>query len=475
MSPLYSKTNQGAEKSAESKEPVLLSRRYRFETLALHAGQTLDAALSRCVPVHRTSSYVFKSAAHAADLFALKVPGHIYSRISNPTTEILEERLTQLEGGAASVALASGTAAVFYAVITLAEAGDEVVSASNLYGGTYTQFDAILPKLGINVKFVDLKDPGRLAGAVTDKTRAVFVETIGNPSLDVADIRALAETAHRHGLPLIVDGTFTTPYLLRTIDHGADIVINSLTKWLGGHGSAIGGAVTDAGTFDGRGGRHPLLTEPDANAHGLRWAFDLPEPLARTPFVVRLRNVALRNLGACLAPDNSWLFLQGVETLPVRMARHCENAMTVARHLAGHPAVAWVRYPGLPGDPSHAIANKYLGKGFGGMVVFGLKGGYKAAVTLIDNIRLFSHLANVGDAKSLILHPASTTHAQLSEDQQRSAGLSPDMIRLSIGLEHPDDLIESLDEALSLVPGGKARGGEAQTAPAPGAAKGKAE
>jgi O-acetylhomoserine (thiol)-lyase len=435
--------------------------RYRFETLALHAGQTLDAALSRGVPVYRTSSYVFKSTAHAADLFALKAPGHIYTRISNPTTEVLEERLTQLEGGAASIALASGTAAVFSAVITLAQAGDDIVSAGNLYGGTYTQFDAILPKLGITVKFADVKDPERLADAVTDTTRALFVETIGNPSLDVADIRAAAETAHRHGLPLIVDGTFTTPYLLRAIDHGADIVINSLTKWLGGHGTAIGGAVTDAGTFDGKGGRHPLLTEPDDNAHGLRWAFDLPEPLARTPFAVRLRNVALRNLGACLSPDNAWVFLQGLETLPVRMARHCENALSVARYLQNHPAVAWVRYPGLPGDPSHATAKRFLTKGFGGMVVFGLKGGYDAAVTLIDNIRLFSHLANVGDAKSLILHPASTTHSQLSEAQQRSGGVTSDLVRLSIGLEHPDDLIESLDEALSLIPGSAGRGAEA--------------
>lgn len=460
---------------ARNSRPESAPGRYRFETLALHAGQTLDSALSRGVPVHRTSSYVFKSAAHAADLFALKAPGHIYSRISNPTTEILEDRLTQLEGGAASVALASGTAAVFYAVITLAQAGDDIVSSGNLYGGTYTQFDAILPKLGITVKFVDVKDQGRLETAVTDKTRAVFVETIGNPTLDVADIAAVAKTAHGLGLPLIVDGTFTTPYLLKTIDHGADIVINSLTKWLGGHGSAIGGAVTDAGTFDGKGGRHPLLTEPDDNAHGLRWAFDLPQPLARTPFVVRLRNVALRNLGACLSPDNAWLFLQGLETLPVRMVRHCENALIVARHLAGHPAVAWVRYPGLPGDPSQAIAQKYLKRGFGGMVVFGLKGGYQAAVTLIDNIQLFSHLANVGDAKSLILHPASTTHSQLSEAQQRSAGLRPDMVRLSIGLEHPDDLIECLDEALSLVTGDEGPGAEAQPATGPGGSPGKAE
>jgi O-acetylhomoserine (thiol)-lyase len=427
------------------------SKPYHFETLALHAGQTPDATLSRGIPVYRTSSYVFKNTEHAANLFALKELGNIYTRLMNPTTDILEQRVTELEGGAASVALASGTAAVFYSIITLAEAGDEIVSASNLYGGTYTQFDAILPRLGIKVRFVDQNDPKSFAKAINAKTRAVFIETIGNPVLDFTDVSAVADVAHQHGLPLIVDATFTTPYLLRTIDHGADIVVNSLTKWLGGHGAAIGGIITDSGKFAWKDNpRFKLFNEPDDNYHGLRWAHDLPAPLAPIAFALRVRTVPLRNLGAAISPDNSFLFLQGIETLPVRMARHSENAQLVAEHLKRHPKVAWVRYPGLKDDPTHDRAAKYLPRGFGGMVVFGVKGGYPAAVKLIDNIKLFSHLANVGDAKSLILHPASTSHSQLSEAQQRSGGLTPDLVRLSIGLEHPDDLLGALDDALAL-------------------------
>ena len=422
---------------------------YHFETLALHAGQSVDATQSRGVPVYRTSSYVFKNTQHAANLFALKELGNIYTRLMNPTTDVLEQRVTQLEGGAASVAVASGTSAIFYAIITLAQAGDEIVSANNLYGGSYTQFDAILPKLGITVKFVDPKDPQNFAAAITPKTRALFIETIGNPALDFTDVKAVAEVAHKHGLPLIVDATFTTPYLLRTIELGADIVVNSLTKWLGGHGAGIGGIITDAGRFNWKGGKHPLFTEPDANYHGLRWAIDLPEPLAPIAFALRVRTVPLRNLGAAISPDNSWIFLQGIETLPVRIVRHSENALRVAQHLQQHPKVAWVRYPGLKGDPSYPLASKYLHNGFGGMVVFGAKGGYDAAVKIIDTIQLFSHLANVGDAKSLILHPASTSHSQLSEQQQREGGLTPDLIRLSVGLEHIDDLIGALDDALA--------------------------
>jgi O-acetylhomoserine (thiol)-lyase len=423
---------------------------YRFETLALHAGQPVDATLSRGVPVYRTTSYLFKNTEHAANLFALKELGNIYTRLQNPTTDTLEQRVSQLEGGAASVALASGTAAVFYAVITLAQAGDEIVAANNLYGGTYTQFDAILPQLGIRTHFVDPKDPRNFERAINDRTRALFIETIGNPVLDFTDVAAVAEVAHRRGLPLIVDATFTTPYLLRAIDHGADIVINSLTKWLGGHGAAIGGIVTDAGKFNWKNPRFALFNQPDSNYHGLRWAHDLPEPLAPIAFALRVRTVPLRNLGACIAPDNSWIFLQGIETLPVRMDRHCENALKVAEFLQRHPKVAWVRYPGLKQDPSHALASRYLQRGFGGMVVFGHKGGYQAAVKLIDSIKLFSHLANVGDAKSLILHPSSTSHSQLTEQQQRESGLTPDLIRLSVGLEHPDDLVEALDRALAL-------------------------
>ncbi len=424
---------------------------YRFETLALHAGQTPDATLSRGVPVYRTTSYVFKNTEHAANLFALKELGNIYTRLMNPTTDILEQRVSQLEGGAASVAVASGTSAIFYAIITLAQAGDEIVAANNLYGGTITQFDSILPQLGIKVHLVDPKDPKNFAKAINDKTRAIFIETIGNPVLDFTDVGAVAEIAHRSGLPLIVDATFTTPYLLRTIEHGADIVVNSLTKWLGGHGAAIGGIITDSGKFQWKNNpRFPLFNQPDSNYHGLRWAHDLPDALAPIAFALRVRTVPLRNLGAAISPDNSFLFLQGIETLPVRMARHSENALKVAEHLKKHAKVAWVRYPGLKDDPSYDRAGKVLKNGFGGMVVFGVKGGYPSAVKIIDNIKLFSHLANVGDAKSLILHPASTSHSQMTEQQQRDGGLTPDLVRLSIGLEHPDDLLEALDEALAL-------------------------
>ena len=427
-----------------------MAKAFRPETLALHGGQTPDpTTLSLGVPIHRTSSYVFKSTEHAANLFALKELGNIYTRIGNPTQDVLEQRISQLEGGAASLALASGTSAIFYAIITLAQVGDEIVSANNLYGGTYTQFDAILPSLGITTRFVDPRDPENFQKAITERTRAIFIETIGNPLLDVADIRKIADVAHRNGLPLIVDATFSTPYLLRTIDHGADIVVNSLTKWIGGHGTGIGGIITDAGRFDWKGGRHPLFTAPDPNYHGLRWALDLPEPLAPIAFILRARTVPLRNLGAAISPDNAWIFLQGIETLPLRIVRHSENALRVAQFLQRHPKVAWVRYPGLPDDPSYALAKQYLKGGFGGMVVFGIKGGSEAGVRLIDNIPLFSHLANVGDAKSLIIHPASTTHSQLSEEQQRAGGLTPDLVRLSIGIEHIDDILEALEAGLA--------------------------
>ncbi|MFA5206627.1 MAG: aminotransferase class I/II-fold pyridoxal phosphate-dependent enzyme [Lentisphaeria bacterium] len=423
---------------------------YRFETIALHGGQTPDpTTTARAVPVYRTSSFVFKNTQHAANLFGLRELGNIYTRLTNPTTEVLEQRVTELEGGAASVAVASGTSAIFYAIITLAKAGDEIVAANNLYGGTYTQFDSILPALGIKVNFVDPKDPQNFAKAITPKTKALYIETIGNPVLDFVDIRAIADIAHANGIPLIADATFTTPYLLRSIEHGADIVVNSLTKWLGGHGTGIGGIITDSGKFNWKGGKHPLFTEPDSNYHGLRWALDLPAPLAPIAFALRVRTVPLRNLGAAISPDNSWQFLQGIETLPLRLARHVENSQKVAEFLQRHPKVAWVRYPGLKNDPAHAVASKYLTKGFGGVVVFGVKGGYDAAVRLIDTIPLFSHLANVGDAKSLILHPASTSHSQLSEEQQRASGLTPELIRLSIGIEHIDDILEALEEGLA--------------------------
>jgi O-acetylhomoserine (thiol)-lyase len=426
-------------------------KNYRFETLALHAGQPIDGTLSRGVPVYRTSSYLFKSTEHAANLFALKELGNIYSRLQNPTTDVLEQRVTELEGGAASVAVSSGTSAIFYTIITLAQGGDEIVSANNLYGGTYTQFDAILPKSGIKVKFVDPTNPRNFEAAITDKTKALYIETIGNPVLDFTDVKAVADIAHAHGIPLIVDATFTTPYLLKAIELGADIVVQSLTKWIGGHGAALGGIITDSGRFNWKGGKHPLFTEPDDNYHGLRWAIDLPAPLAPIAFALRFRTVPLRNLGACISPDNSWIILQGLETLPLRMVKHSENALKIAQYLKKHPKISWVRYPGLPDDPSYKTASKYLKSGFGGMVVMGVKGGYEAAVKIIDTIKLFSHLANVGDAKSLILHPSSTSHSQLSEQQQRDSGLTSDLIRLSIGLEHCDDLIEALEEVLAKV------------------------
>ena len=456
MANLIEKIIQSLSKSKQSqshpaiKENTVSQHKYRFETIALHGGQSPDpTTTARAVPIYRTSSFVFKNTQHAANLFGLRELGNIYTRLTNPTTEVLEQRVTELEGGTASVAVASGTSAIFYAIITLAQAGDEIVAANNLYGGTYTQFASILPALGITVKFVDPKDPQNFAKAITPKTKALYIETIGNPVLDFVDIRAIADIAHANGLPLIADATFTTPYLLRTIEHGADIVVNSLTKWLGGHGTGIGGIITDSGKFNWKGGKHPLFTEPDSNYHGLRWAFDLPEPLAPIAFALRVRTVPLRNLGAAISPDNSWQFLQGIETLPLRLARHVENSQRVADFLKQHPKVAWVRYPGLKDDPAHALASRYLTKGFGGVVVFGVKGGYEAAVRVIDSIPLFSHLANVGDAKSLILHPASTSHSQLSPEQQQASGLTPDLIRLSVGIEHIEDILEALEAGLA--------------------------
>ena len=424
---------------------------YKFDTLCVHAGQAPDPAThSRGVPVHRTSSYVFDSTAHAADLFSLKELGNIYTRIQNPTQDVLEQRLAALEGGAAALALASGTAAVHYAVINICAAGDEIVSANNLYGGTYTMFDAILPQFGIKVRFADPREPASFDRAVTDKTRAIFVEAIGNPALEVTDIEAIADVARNHHLPLIVDATFTTPCLLKTIDHGADIVVNSITKWIGGHGTAIGGAVIDAGKFDWTDPKFTLFNEPDPSYHGIRYAHDLGDlnPMA---FILRMRLVPLRNLGSCIAPDNAWMVLQGLETLHLRMERHCENAMRVAEFLENHPKVSWVRYPGLESDPAHGVAKRYLKKGYGGMVVFGIRGGAEAGATFIENLKLFSHLANVGDAKSLALHPSSTSHSQLSEEQQRAGGLTPDLIRLSIGIEHIDDIIADLEGAFAKV------------------------
>ena len=428
-----------------------MSDAYKFETLCLHAGQRPDAATTaRGVAVHRTSSYVFKSTEHAANLFALKELGNIYTRIMNPTQDVLEQRVAALEGGAASLALASGTSAVYYSIINICSAGDEIVAANNLYGGTYTMFDAILPQFGIQVKFADPRDPLNIETAISDKTRAIFIETIGNPLLEVTDIGAVSEIAHRHNLPLIVDATFTTPHLLKSIEYGADIVVNSLTKWMGGHGTGIGGIVIDSGKFDWTDPKFKLYNEPDASYHGIRYAQDLGD-LNPVAFIMRMRLVPLRNLGACISPDNAWMFLQGLETLPLRMQRHCENAMSVAQFLKTHSKVNWVRYPGLEDDPTYPIAGKYLENGFGGMVVFGIEGGLEGGSKFVDNLKLFSHLANVGDAKSLVIHPSSTTHSQLSAAQQKSGGLTPDLVRLSVGLEHIDDIIGDLEQAFAKV------------------------
>lgn len=420
-----------------------------IETQVLHAGYSPDPTTgSSAVPLYRTSSYVFRDTEHAANLFSLKELGNIYTRLMNPTTDVLEKRVAALEGGAAGLALASGTSAIFYSIINLAQAGDEIVASSTLYGGSYTQFNDILPQLGIKVRFVDPGDCSNFLTAINDRTKAIFIETMGNPRLNIADLEAVAEIAHQHGLPLIVDNTFTTPYLLRPIEHGADIVVHSLTKWLGGHGAGIGGIVVDSGRFDWTSGKHPLLSEPDSSYHGVRYATDLGElnPLA---YILRMRLVPLRNLGACIAPDNSWNFLQGIETLPLRMERHSSNALTVARHLQGHPQVEWVSYPGLDNDPSFALAQKYLPKGSGAMVVFGIKGGENAGKSFIESLKLFSHLANVGDARSLAIHPTTTTHSQLTAEEQAAGGITPELIRLSIGLEYIDDIIADLDQALS--------------------------
>ena len=420
-----------------------------FETKALHAGQQPEpTTLSRAVPVYRTSSYVFKDTTHAANLFGLKELGNIYTRLMNPTTDVLEKRLAELEGGVGGLALSSGTTAIFYSIINLARVGDEIASANDLYGETYTQFNNILPDLGIKTNFFDPTKPDDMKKSITPKTKAVFTESIGNPALNVPDYKAIAEIAHDNGLPYIIDATFTTPYLLRPIEHGADVVVHSLTKWIGGHGTAIGGGVVDSGRFDwSKSKKHPLLTAPDESYHDIRYAHDLG-PLTPLAYILRMRLVPLRNLGGCISPDNSWIFIQGLETLHVRMPRHSENATKVAEYLEAHEKVSWVKYPGLDTHPTYDNAKKYLKRGYGGMVIFGIKGGRKAGENFINSLKLFSHLANVGDAKSLALHPASTSHSQLSEKALLEGGITPDLVRLSIGLENADDIIADLKQAL---------------------------
>ncbi len=417
----------------------------KLETKCLHAGyeSAEETTKSHAVPLYRTAAYRFDSTEHAANLFSLKELGNIYTRLMNPTTDVLEQRVAAMEGGAAALAVASGTSAVFYSIINLAKSGDEIVSANNLYGGSYTMFNDILPGMGITVKFVDPSDPQNFAAAINENTKAVFCETIGNPALELVDLQGIADIAHANGLPLIVDSTFTTPALLRPLDHGADIVVHSLTKWLGGHGTGIGGIVVDSGKFDWTTGKHPLLSDPEPSYWNVSFANDLGD-LAPLAYILRMRLIPLRNLGACIAPDNSWMALQGIETLPLRMERHSENGLATAEHLKKRDQVEWVKYAGYDDK-----ASKYLPNGAGGMVVFEIKGGEEAGRKFIESLELFSHLANVGDARSLAIHPASTTHSQLNEEQQASGGITPGMIRLSVGIENIDDILADIDQALA--------------------------
>ncbi len=422
-----------------------LSKFTGFETLSLHGGQQPDPTTgARAVPIYQTTSYVFRDSEHAEALFALKETGNIYTRIMNPTTDVLEQRIALLEGGTAALAVASGQAAETLAILNIAGAGDHLVSVTSLYGGTWNLFKHTLPKYGINTTFVDPKNPQDIADAITPKTKAVYLEAVGNPRLNLPDYQAIADLAHAQGVPVIVDSTVPTPYLLRPFEHGADIVLHSATKFIGGHGTSIGGLLVDGGKFDwAKSGRFPGFTEPDASYHGLRYA-----DLGGIAFILKARVQGLRDLGAALSPFNSFLFLQGIETLGLRMERHCANALGVAKFLSEHPAVAWVNYPGLPSHESYALAQKYMPKGQGALIGFGIKGGKAAGRKFIDKLQLFSHLANIGDAKSLAIHPATTTHSQLTEEEQWLTGVTDDFVRLSVGLETLDDLVTDLDTAL---------------------------
>ena len=438
-----------------------MTQTYRYETLQLHAGQEpAPGTHARAVPIYQTSSYTFEDAAHGARLFGLQEFGNIYTRIMNPTTDVFEKRIAALEGGVAAVATASGQAAQFLALSTIAEAGDNIVSTSYLYGGTYNQFKVTLPRLGIGVTFVEGDDPEAFAGAIDEKTKAVYVETIGNPRFNIPDFKALAKVAHDHGVPLIVDNTFgAAGYWARPIEHGADVVVASATKWIGGHGTSIGGVVVDAGTFDWGNGKFPLFTRPAPGYHGLNFweTFGPGSPFGNIAFAIRARVEGLRDFGGSVSPFNSFLFLQGLETLSLRVERHAENALALAAWLEGHPAVAWVSYPGLTAHPYHARAKEYLVHGFGGVLAFGIRGGADAGQRFIDSVKLASHVANVGDAKTLVIHPASTTHQQLADEEQRSSGVTPDLIRVSVGLEHIDDIKDDFEQAFVSAAGLEAR------------------
>lgn len=422
-------------------------RKLSIETLAVHAGQEIDpTTMSRAVPLYQTTSYGFRDSEHAANLFSLKEFGNIYTRIMNPTTDVFEQRIAALEGGAGALATASGQAAITFSILNIAGAGDEIISSSSLYGGTYNLFSNTLAKLGIKVHFVDSSDPENYRKYINDKTKALYAETIGNPQGNVLDVEALANIAHENGIPLIVDNTFPSPYLLRPIEHGADIVVHSATKFIGGHGTSIGGVIVDGGKFDwAASGKFPGLTEPDPSYHGVVYT----EAVGPIAYIIKARVQLLRDIGASISPFNSWMLLQGLETLHLRMERHSENALKVARYLENHDAVEWVSYTGLPSHPSYELAKKYLPKGQGAILTFGIKGGTEAGRKVIENVKLFSHLANVGDSKSLIIHPASTTHQQLTEEEQVSAGVNPELLRISVGTESIDDILYDLEQALT--------------------------
>jgi len=421
-------------------------KKFKFETLQIHAGQTVDATGSRAVPIHQTTSFVFESAEQAAGRFALTDAGNIYTRLTNPTTSVLDERVAQLEGGTSGITVASGSAATTYAILNIASAGDNIVAASTLYGGTYNLFSVTLPIFGVTTTFVDPDYPENFQNAINNKTKAIFIETIGNPGINLIDIEAVANIAHKNNIPLIVDNTFGTPYLIRPIEFGADVIVHSATKFLGGHGTTLGGVIVESGKFDWKSGKFPGFTEPDSHYNGLVFG-----DLGGGAFTTKIRAQLLRDTGACIAPLSSFLLLLGIETLSIRVERHVENTVKVVDYLSKHPKVSWVNYPSLAGNKYKALADKYFPKGVGSIFTFGVKGGKEAGAKLIDNLELFSNLANVADAKSLVIHPATTTHAQLSEDEMKSAGVTPDMVRLSIGIENIDDIIADLDQALAKI------------------------
>ena len=424
-----------------------MKRKLGFDTLQIHGGTAPDPTTgSRAVPIYQTTSYVFNNADHAARLFALEESGNIYTRIMNTTTDVFEQRMALLEGGVGALATASGSAAILYAILNIAGSGDEIVAASTLYGGTYNLFAVTLPKFGIKTVFVDPDQPANFAEAITDRTKALYVETIGNPETNIVDLEAVAAVAHEHQIPLIVDNTFATPYLCRPIEHGADIVVHSATKFIGGHGTSIGGVIVDSGSFDwAASGKFPELTEPDPSYNGIRYT----DTFGNAAYIVKARVQLLRDTGACLSPFNAFLFIQGLETLSLRVQKHVANAKQIAQFLDDHPLVEWVKYPSLKGNKYYDLAQKYLPKGSGSIFSFGIKGSAEAGKKFINSLEIFSLLANVADAKSLVIHPASTTHAQLSEAEQRASGVTPDLIRLSIGIEDVDDLIADLDQALA--------------------------